>query len=140
LFSGTPRGARLARLLAVRELELWGWPPSSESGEAAALVVAELAANAVTHGHVAGRGFRLRLEVEASEAGLLVVSVDDARGERLPEPRAPEDGASGRGLLLVQALAVAWGWRPRPPSGKTVWAVCAMGGDTPSGRGPRRMV
>ncbi|WP_448318220.1 ATP-binding protein, partial [Streptomyces sp. CO7] len=109
LFSGTPRGARLARLLAARQLELWDWPPSLEAGEAAALVVAELASNAVTHGHVAGRGFRLRLEIEASESGLLVVSVDDARGERLPEPRVAEGADSGRGLLLVQALAVAWG-------------------------------
>ncbi|MFE5210665.1 ATP-binding protein [Streptomyces sp. NPDC056600] len=133
LFSGTPRGARLARLLATRQLELWGWPPSSEAGEAVALVVAELAKDAVTHGHVPGRGFRLRLEVEASEPGLLVVSVDDARGERLPEPRVPEGEDSGRGLLLVQALAVAWGWRPRPTSGKTVWAVCARGG------GPSRL-
>ncbi len=119
----------------MRQLELWGWPSSSAAGEAAELVVAELASNAVTHGHVPGRGFRLRLEVEGSESGLLVVSVDDARGERLPEPRVPEGEDTGRGLVLVQALAVAWGWRLRPPSGKTVWAVCAKGGGSSSGGG-----
>ena len=42
----------------------------------------------------------------------------------MPDPR-PEDVAdlteSGRGLLLVDALADAWGWAPRPDSGKDVW-------------------
>ncbi|NYV73987.1 ATP-binding protein [Streptomyces sp. UH6] len=124
LFSGTPRGARLARLLAVHRLESWGAPPSSEAGGAVALVVAELAANAVTHGCLPGRGFRLRLELP--DPGLLFVAVDDPRGERAPAPRGHGGEGSGNGLLLVETLTVAWGWRPRPPSGKTVWAVCPL--------------
>ncbi|MER7403047.1 hypothetical protein ABT373_11310 [Streptomyces sp. NPDC000070] len=38
---------------------------------------------------------------------------------------APEQGPddeSGRGLLLVDALADRRGTEPRPPSGKAVWA------------------
>jgi len=88
-------------------------------------VVAELAANAVTHGRMRGRCFRLALTVDAPDT--LRVEVADPRGDRLPQPRSgdlPDSVAeSGRGLLLVEALAVPWGTEPRPPSGKTVW-VC----------------
>ncbi|PPS68948.1 MULTISPECIES: ATP-binding protein [Streptomyces] len=123
LLSSTPRGARLARLLAVQQLAEWGWPPSCTASESAALVVAELAANAVTHGRVRGRCFRLRLVVEAPDT--LRVEVADPRGDRRPQPRTTtlDPGAeSGRGLVLVDALATRWGTEPRPPSGKTVWA------------------
>ncbi|MFE1365183.1 ATP-binding protein [Streptomyces anulatus] len=40
----------------------------------------------------------------------------------MPELREPtDDETSGRGLLIVDALAERWGVRPRYP-GKTVWA------------------
>jgi anti-sigma regulatory factor (Ser/Thr protein kinase) len=44
---------------------------------------------------------------------------------KLPAPtRATLDDESGRGLMLVDALAIRWGW-DRPPSGrgKVVWAL-----------------
>jgi len=44
---------------------------------------------------------------------------------RLPEPARPDlDDESGRGLMLVDALAEHWGW-DIPPSGrgKIVWAL-----------------
>lgn len=56
--SATPRGARLARLLATEQLRAWGLPM-----DPAAHLVAELAANAVTHGRVPGRDFQLLLYV-----------------------------------------------------------------------------
>ena len=56
--SPTPRGARLARLLAVEQLRSWGLPLAP-----AAHILAELAANAVTHGRVPGRDFHLLLYV-----------------------------------------------------------------------------
>jgi anti-sigma regulatory factor (Ser/Thr protein kinase) len=129
LLSATPRGARLARLLAVQQLSEWGWPPSSAVSEAAALVVAELAANAVAHGCMEGRGFRLTLTVEAADT--LRIEVTDARGDRRPLPRrtaSPTD-ETGRGLLLVEALTTRWGNEPRPPSGKTIWAEIALPAD-----------
>ncbi|MFF4979837.1 ATP-binding protein [Streptomyces sp. NPDC001046] len=129
LLSATSRGARLARLLAVQQLAEWGWPPSCTASESAALVVAELAANAVTHGRVRGRCFRLRLIVEAPDT--LRVEVADPRGDRQPQPCAttvpdPDPDESGRGLLLVDAFATRWGTEPRPPSGKTVWACLPL--------------
>jgi len=126
LLSATPRGARLARLLAVRELATWGWPETCADSETAALIVGELAANAVTHGRVKGRCFRLTLAMQTP--GTLRIAVADPRGEYSPHPRptTPAD-ETGRGLLLVAALATRWGTEPWPPSGKAVWADIALG-------------
>ncbi|PWI09553.1 hypothetical protein DIZ27_15765 [Streptomyces sp. NWU339] len=125
--SSTRRGARLARLLAVQRLADWGWDRGSEPLESAALVVAELAANAVTHGVVPGRDFLLTMTLTplpGNCVGTLRVEVADCRGERLPAPVETSCPTSehGRGLLLVNALAARWGVMPRLPSGKTIWA------------------
>nr|WP_229712064.1 ATP-binding protein [Streptomyces daqingensis] len=121
-FPSSARGARLARQLAVRRLEEWGYARDSEPSCSVALVVGELAANAVSHGRVPGRDFLLRLAHLAE--GEVRVEVSDAGALRLPvRPAAPScDDESGRGLLLVGMLAVRWGTRARRPVGKTVWA------------------
>ncbi len=120
-FSSTRRGARLARLAAAQQLADWGWEPTDELSRNVTLIVAELAANAITHGHVRGRDFELRLALAPGAA--LRIEVSDARGERCPAPLFAlfSDAESGRGLVLVDALADRWGVMPRPPSGKTVW-------------------
>lgn len=115
LLSSTRRGARLARLLADEQLRSWGIP-----SEAASHLVAELAANAATHGRVSGRDFRLTLHVIGDT---LRIEVTDPRGERLPELKRPaQDAESGRGLLLVDGLADSWGVTEGPLPRKTVWA------------------
>ncbi|WP_329218129.1 ATP-binding protein [Streptomyces sp. NBC_01485] len=119
LLSPTPRGARLARLLATEQLRSWGIPLGS-----AAQIVAELAANASTHGRVPGRDFRLSLYVIADT---LRIEVTDTRGDRLPVlGHAGADAPSGRGLLLVDALADRWGVVPQPCPRKTVWAEVVL--------------
>ncbi|MFE7379509.1 ATP-binding protein [Streptomyces zhihengii] len=126
-FTSTPRGARLARRLVSHRMHEWGHAYEGSGNEAVTLVAAELVANAVTHGHVPGRDFRLRLTVTSGAAR---VEVTDTRSERQPAtgPRPlASDGESGRGLLLVEALARDWGVTPRPtPPGKTVWAVVSL--------------
>ncbi|MET9774759.1 ATP-binding protein [Streptomyces sp. NPDC006367] len=113
--SPTPRGARLARLLATEQLRSWGLPL-----DPARLVIAELANNASAHGRVPGRDFRLALHVVGDT---LRIEVTDTRGERIPELRAPApDAESGRGLLLVEALAHRWGVTEGRFPRKTVWA------------------
>lgn len=113
--SSTPRGARLARLLATEQLRSWGLPL-----DPARQIVAELSANAATHGRVRGRDFRLMLYVVGDT---LRVEVTDTLGERLPRPLAPSPAdESGRGLLLVEALAVRWGVTEGRFPRKTVWA------------------
>ncbi|MFE8968972.1 ATP-binding protein [Streptomyces albogriseolus] len=129
-FSSSPHGARLARRFAVRSLEGWGHPPASDVSCTLALVVGELAANAVRHGRVPGRDFGLRLVLDET-AGLVRAEVADAAADKRPPlatPVVPPEGESGRGLLLVDVLAERWGWEPREPVGKTVWAECALGG------------
>jgi anti-sigma regulatory factor (Ser/Thr protein kinase) len=126
-FSSTPRGARLARRLVAERLDAWGHPHTSIANETLTLITAELTANAVRHGHVPGRDFEVRL---TSTGGVLRVEVSDTRTERVPllslaEP--PGDAESGRGLMLVAALADKWGTGPRVNApGKTVWAVLAF--------------
>ena len=124
LLSPTRRGARLARLLAVAHLDLWGLP-----SESAAHIVAELATNATVHGRVPGRDFRLELTVR--HGSLLRIEVSDTRSERLPPgPGATEpptdDAETGRGLLIVDALADQWGVIPGPLPRKTVWAEITL--------------
>ncbi|WP_408996384.1 ATP-binding protein [Streptomyces europaeiscabiei] len=126
-FSPTPRGARLARRLVADRLDVWGHPYTSAVNETLTLITAELAANAVRHGHVPGRDFEVRL---TGTDGVLRVEVSDTRAERVP-PRSPDeppgDAESGRGLMLVEALADKWGTTPRVNApGKTVWAVLSL--------------
>jgi anti-sigma regulatory factor (Ser/Thr protein kinase) len=131
LLSPTPRGARLARLLATEQLRSWGLPL-----DPARLIVAELANNAATHGRVPGRNFRLLLYVVG---GTLRIEVTDTRGDRLPHRRPADEGAEGgRGLALVAALADRWGVVPGLPPRKTVWAeVTHPAGQSPEPGPPR---
>jgi anti-sigma regulatory factor (Ser/Thr protein kinase) len=89
-----------------------------------------LAANAVTHGRVPGREFELRL---ALTDGTVRIEVSDTRGERRPpgpgDVKPPEPLAgSGRGLLLVEALADRWTVLERAQVGKTVRAELDLPG------------
>ncbi|MFJ9726332.1 ATP-binding protein [Streptomyces sp. NPDC101209] len=126
--SPTPRGARLARLLATEQLRAWDLP-----SHPAEHIVAELAANAVTHGRVPGRDFRLTLYVVADT---LRIEVTDTRGDRMPCAELPDrEAESGRGLVLVDALADQWGVAPGLSPRKTVWAEIRLDRST-AGRVP----
>ncbi|MFE1902223.1 ATP-binding protein [Streptomyces gardneri] len=127
-FTSTPRGARLARRLVSHRLDDWGHPYTSTANEAVTLIAAELTANAVRHGHVPGRDFRLRLLLAADT---LRIEVTDTRTERQPTtdttrtPSPTEE--SGRGLYLVSQVADRFGWVPRVDApGKIVWAELAL--------------
>ncbi|MFD6418089.1 ATP-binding protein [Streptomyces sp. NPDC060194] len=104
---------------ALRELlHQWGDPGQSDVAE---LLASELVTNALVHTDreaVVTATFR--------QAGALRVEVRDFTGV-LPEVHSdpcPEDGSHdgvhGRGLLLVQMLADAWGIRTHSV-GKAVW-------------------
>lgn len=82
--------------------------------DVAQLLVTELVTNAVVHARsevcvgVSCSGPRIRVEV-----------ADDC--PLPPRPRVPGlDDTTGRGLLLVEALAAAWG-SDATDAGKTVW-------------------
>ncbi|MFI1681109.1 ATP-binding protein [Streptomyces sp. NPDC020607] len=119
LLSPTPRGARLARLLATEQFRSWGLPL-----DPARHIVAELAANAAAHGRVPGRDFRLALHATAET---LRIEVTDTHPNHLPAPQLPSpDAESGRGLLLVEALAHRWGVTEDRFPRKTVWAELSL--------------
>lgn len=134
--STTPRGARLARRLAAERLHSWGWAYDTEGNRTATLLVAELATNAVLHGRLRGRDFRLRLTLYPEDRTLgtprtLRIEVTDARADRRPPapgalPSASPEGESGRGLLLVEALSTHWGTTCADPYTKTVWCEVAL--------------
>ncbi|MFH8972487.1 ATP-binding protein [Streptomyces sp. NPDC017890] len=119
--SSTPRGARLARRLALAQLHDWGVPHGADVSDAVAVIVAELAANAVTHGRVAGRDFELRLSLVP---GSVRIEVTDTRSGP-PRPGLRQPGPldeHGRGLALVDAFADRWEVLDREPPAKTVRA------------------
>ncbi|WP_329441516.1 ATP-binding protein [Streptomyces canus] len=121
--STTPRGARLARRLTATQLAAWGHPHDTEVNDTAQHLVAELAANAVTHGRVPGRDFELRLLLLPENT--LRIEVSDPRGDRPLRYVNDEDGEHGRGLILVTLLADTWGVTERDV-GKTVWAEIGL--------------
>ena len=93
--------------------------------------MAELAANAALHGRVRGRDFRLRLTLYPADPALRIEVTDPRPDRRPPTPgdlRAPSpESDSGRGLVLVEALATHWGTTGNDPYTKTVWCEVALG-------------
>ncbi|MER7846489.1 ATP-binding protein [Kitasatospora sp. NPDC096077] len=127
VLAATPKGAAICRRIARRQLTSWRVNFShTEPFYSALLIVAELAANAITHGRVPGRGFELHLSLTttARRGTTLRIEISDPRGDRLPVlPTVHLPNAqSGRGLTLIDALADRWGTIPRSPNSKTVWA------------------
>nr|WP_053140998.1 ATP-binding protein [Streptomyces ambofaciens]CAJ88449.1 putative regulator [Streptomyces ambofaciens ATCC 23877] len=101
-----------------------GWSLGRHADDAV-LVITELASNAVSHAlpSAAAGAPEIRLGL-APRPSHLMLTVSDP-GDNAPV-FAPSGGSAlqehGRGLCIVDALAEEWGWTPRPPAGKTVWA------------------
>jgi CheY-like chemotaxis protein len=87
----------------------------------ASLVVTELASNAVLH---AGSSYRVRLR--SSEGVLRIEVADGDRGTPEPQPFSPT-AESGRGIVMVSAVAASWGIDTVPGLGKTTWAELGPG-------------
>ncbi|MFF2042543.1 ATP-binding protein [Kitasatospora sp. NPDC058170] len=125
--TATPKGAAICRRIARQQFTAWGLNiTATEPFHAALLVVAELAANAITHGRVPGRNFELALALTTTpgRGTVLRIEISDARGDRLPAIPAScaPNSQTGRGLTLIDHLADRWGTIPRHPNAKTVWA------------------
>ncbi|MET7325714.1 ATP-binding protein [Streptomyces sp. NPDC005549] len=118
-------GAGFARARGFTRDTLRAWS-LDHRGDDAVLVITELIANAVTHAvpPAAAGAPEIRLGL-ALGPGDLTLTVSDP-GDNMPVFN-PSDGSAlrehGRGLCIVDALAEEWGWTPRPPAGKTVWAT-----------------
>jgi anti-sigma regulatory factor (Ser/Thr protein kinase) len=117
----TEETAPLARGLARTACAAWGL--SDEATESAALVMAELFANAVRH----ACGPSVRVIVNRPSDARVYLAVIDRAPHCLPHLRTPEDEEqSGRGLVIVETLSERWGYDrlgPAPrPWGKRCWA------------------
>ncbi|WP_373302035.1 MULTISPECIES: ATP-binding protein [Streptomyces] len=106
--SATRRGARLARLLVAERLTAWEVSPSV--AERAAQITAELAANAVFHGRVQGRDFRVALTCVPASGGLRI-EVTDPHGERLPLHRR-----TPKSCRPTPSRAAGSSWSPPSPT------------------------
>lgn len=126
--AGAGRSARLAlpakatspsRARRFVTATLAGWGVESDD---AALVVSELVTNALLHA-------RTSMTVELAEDGDDVVrlSVSDGSAQALQERHFSLESGTGRGLRLLDALALAWGVDEHK-SGKTVWCRLSLGG------------
>jgi anti-sigma regulatory factor (Ser/Thr protein kinase) len=124
-----PTAVSSARRQVAATCDRWGY--TELTGDAVA-VADELVGNAIRY---AEADLMLRLELRR---GLLTVAVTDDN----PQPPAPRvrnrlDDLSdhGYGLVIVAALARAWGTSATTSDGKTVWAVLPIADPAP---GPGR--
>ncbi|MFB7620159.1 ATP-binding protein [Kitasatospora sp. NPDC056181] len=110
-----PDGAAVpaARRLVLEIVRAWGVPLSGEALEELELCASEVIANAVGHAKA-----RCAVTVRRVD-GRLRVEVADPH-PTLERREADPESTGGRGLLLVEALAHAWGWHPAG-AGKVVW-------------------
>jgi serine/threonine-protein kinase RsbW len=85
------------------------------------LLVSEIVTNAIRYSRASERG-RIHLTATCDQDGGLHVEVIDPGGDTLPAPGSPPaDIERGRGLLIVEALADDWGFRPHGDRGLAVW-------------------
>jgi anti-sigma regulatory factor (Ser/Thr protein kinase) len=124
--------ARVARDFTRLTLREWQMAPLSDVAE---LVVSELVTNALRHGLLSARWMpgehpiRLRLLRQDPYLMCMVSDPDTAGPVRIAADASAE---GGRGLQVVEACSVRWGWqsldgRPGEPdggrAGKVVWAL-----------------
>jgi len=90
----------------------------------AAIITSELVTNAIKHAYCDGTetiGVTLARSQD-QDAVIVCVSDSSPHGPVMRKPSA--DSEPGRGLQIIQALSVHWGWHPEP-RGKAVYAILA---------------
>src|SRR6266571_3701890 len=122
-----PESPRAAREFARQTLRQWDM---SAAFADTAVVVSELVTNALFHGAQVGSGESACGQVELTlwhRVSDLVCAVTDPSAE--PPVLRPADpcAEAGRGLQVVQALTIAWGWAMLGPGRKVVWAALDPG-------------
>ena len=118
-----PESVQAGRNFTQVTLGLWDMETLADLAE---LVVSELLTNAVRHGVPSARKtvsehcVRLRL---LGQAPFVMCMVTDP-GQGIPVLRdSGLDAECGRGLTVVDACSVRWGWHLLDEGGKVVWAL-----------------
>ncbi|NYI03563.1 ATP-binding protein [Allostreptomyces psammosilenae] len=115
-----PSRVPIVRIALRAYLDQWSIPtPRAEDIET---VFTELVTNCLRHAAKERRQASILLRLRPDHVHLSV-------GDGCPDPPIPTPdpcpdllSESGRGLAIIEALSDAWGWAPRWPSGKLVWA------------------
>ena len=119
----SPESVKAGRDFARATLRDWGMSALADLAE---LVVSELVTNALRHGIPAARKLGeqqlVRLRLLAQAPFVMCMVTDPAR--TIPVIRDFDPAAeSGRGLTVVEACCVRWGWQLLDEGGKVVWAL-----------------
>lgn len=127
-----------ARVFVRDALEQWGLRSFADE---VALVVGELASNAVCHALPASGESSARSTAWlglARQDSTLVCAVNDPSPDVPVLRNADESLERGRGLRIINALSSSWGWSPPTSAGKTVWARIPVTRSPSAGSGPVR--
>jgi len=121
--SGCPESVKAGRDFIIRTLSGWGM---DELADVAELVVSELITNALRHGIPSARtrpgDHPVRVRLLAQPPFVMCMVTDP--GPDIPVLQASDPAAeSGRGLTVVEACSVRWGWHLLDEGGKVVWAL-----------------
>jgi hypothetical protein len=121
--SPSPGSVKIGRDFTRATLRDWGMTALTDLAE---LVVSELVTNALRHGIPAARKLgeqhcvRLRLLAQAPFVMCMVTDPERA----IPVIQDADPAAeSGRGLTVVEACCLRWGWHLLDEGGKVVWAL-----------------
>ena len=130
LMAALPTVPAMARAFVRTTLSEWHLESLTEAAE---LVISELTSNAVAAStdhsgrptYVNGRMPCVRVCLLSDGTRVVVEVWDQAPG--IPEVREVAGyEESGRGLVLVDAIANRWGWCPATGSGKVAWAELSL--------------
>lgn len=111
-----PRAARQARRIVCDLLR--AWRADEDLVYDAQLVAIELVTNAVSHG-----GAQVVLEVEHRPDGRIRLAVRDGSPRMPCQREVGMHDETGRGLAIVEGLALDWGVQTLDGGGKQVWAL-----------------
>jgi anti-sigma regulatory factor (Ser/Thr protein kinase) len=117
VFLPVPEAVAAVRRFVTDALERWG---EHDVVMDASLVVSELATNAVLH---ASSPFRVTVD---RSLGVVRLSIQDVAPDHAQQRDSEGQDLSGRGMVIVEALARRWGCDSLP-AGKVVWAELATG-------------
>jgi anti-sigma regulatory factor (Ser/Thr protein kinase) len=120
----TPAAVQVARNWTADQLTSSGQPLSMDLVDDAVLLVSELVTNAMAAVMPAGTapaaGARVRLVITQRDDDVRIEVFDSSPVPLVPSPDPGTQGETGRGLIVVDALAARWGWQP-DDFGKVVW-------------------
>jgi anti-sigma regulatory factor (Ser/Thr protein kinase) len=119
----TESSVKKTRDRVLQELRDWGFRLAGDKEFEIKLIVSELVTNALVHAPRHDIHFAMWIH----KPGQLVVAVEDrgARAPRRARRAVTGEDTTGRGMALVEGLALSWGVS-YPASGKRVYATIAI--------------